>query len=986
MPALALEYPQLFDKKLKSNPGIRAAVDSSLTLVADVLQVSKLPFFPDYTDHGVPHLNGVLEITDKLIPAKAREIFTAEDAAVLIFSVLLHDLALHLSEAGFMSLLRAQNHHGSSQWTEIWGEFLSTAKHWDDHRLVEVFGADETGNPRALVRDPFDHYGNLTESDRKLIGEFIREHHAQMAYEFAVFGFPGAAQRIQFGSLDRDLKELAGIVAGSHGFPLRDCLQCLEEKEFNKVEYNNVHPIFLMGILRVADFLDLGIDRAPLIGFAYKEIKSSVSREQWRTNQKFRRISWGNPDPESIHIPAKPTDVESYLELKRWLGAIQSELDMAWAVFGEVYGALPRFSDIGLAIRRVRSNIADDPEKFARNASFVPRRVELGVAGPDLVKLFIEPLYGNHPEIGIRELIQNAVDAVWERWEFERTHPDLVRPSPQGKEGDVVVWLDDPDENGVARLTVTDNGIGMTDEVIADYFLKVGASFRRSIAWKREFESAASISDKPRFKSRVLRSGRFGIGVLAAFLLGDEIEVSTRHVTSQRGVRFSLRLSLGPAAVEAAPLQLNYAANLPVGTTITVKVSKAKRAKVEKGRRYTFVFGADIFANPFLWDWYCLGAPSVVRLQGRERKRLEQSSSVPPEESALPRGWHSLRSSDYRTVHALVHGAPDTHAPDLVCNGIRVHETRDPLSFWPNPLTVNWKADFFPPQGAFRLRVPDFSVFDPDGNLPLNLQRTGLTNTRLDFATEAFATQAKSALAKFVRFAPEQPEVTHEFLHALYNIFDFDQAIPAFFTNSGTALLTPTNLRLARVKGCLLVNLQLFEQGWQTHFQARYDAVAFARQGNHGSSSIYSLNELNRWIASARVITRSDENPTVAKPLRFRCREFSCDGLHVHRTANCAASLLDQDDLQYLKGRLSVAQNSRELGTADDFVAAELFLKDQPLSESAPPELSLGNYWEGIIRQPVIPFDPTERMTKLEHAYTALREYLTDFSDPTKEA
>jgi molecular chaperone HtpG len=122
----------------------------------------------------------------------------------------------------------------------------------------------------------------------------------------------------------------------------------------------------------------------------------------------------------------------------------------------------------------------------------------LGVAGADILKLFIEPFYGNYPEIGIRELIQNAVDAVRERLEFERTHPNLVRLSPSGEEGDVVVWLDDPDQNGVARLTVTDNGIGMTDDVIVNYFLRAGASFRRSLAWKKEFEYKAGVGERPR--------------------------------------------------------------------------------------------------------------------------------------------------------------------------------------------------------------------------------------------------------------------------------------------------------------------------------------------------------------------------------------------------------------------------------------------------------------------------------------------------------
>ena len=214
MATSVLEYPEFFDEKLKNNLKVRSAIDSSVALVGDILQLSKLPFFPDYTDHGVPHLNRVLEISDKLIGDRARQLFSAEDVAVLAFSILLHDLALHVSEAGFQSLLRGTN------WANAWLEFLSTAKHWDDRKLVQVFGADETGAPLALAKDPFDHYSNLTEGDRKLIGEFIRQHHPQLAYEFAIAGFPGHDGRmIPFGSFDQDLRELAGIIGAATDFP-----------------------------------------------------------------------------------------------------------------------------------------------------------------------------------------------------------------------------------------------------------------------------------------------------------------------------------------------------------------------------------------------------------------------------------------------------------------------------------------------------------------------------------------------------------------------------------------------------------------------------------------------------------------------------------------------------------------------------------------------------------------------------------------------
>jgi len=972
MTSSSLEYPEFFEHKLLGNKNLRARLDSSISVVSDVLQISKLPFFPDYTGHGAEHLGNLLGIAEKLIPDRARNFFTAEDTAVLIFSVLLHDLALHISEAGFLSLLKSTPPESKSKWEEKWSEFLAVARHWDDRKLVELFGADEGGAPRALVKNPLDHYDNLKETDRKLIGEFIRQHHAEFAYQFAILGFPGPnGQLIQFGDFDSEFKKLAGAVARSHGFPFRQCVQLLEEMQLNKLEHDDVHPVFLMGILRVADFLELGTDRAPLIAFAYKEFKSPVSQKEWRTNQAFRKISWGNPDPESIHIPAKPMDVWSFLELKRWLIAIQSELDTTWAVFGEVYGSHQKFSQFGLTIRRVRSNVIDDPGGFAKNSSFVPMRVEVGVASPDVLKLFIQPLYGEHPEYGIRELIQNAVDAVRERWEYLKKHQQFASQS-RTQEADVIVWLDDPDDNGVALLTVSDCGIGMTEETVINYFLKAGASFRRSIAWKREFESNTGETS---LKSRVLRSGRFGIGVFSAFLLADEIEVVTRHVTRDRGVRFSVRLDLLPPALEITPIQLNYESDLPIGTTVTVKVTKIK--KDPDG-----VTGTNILTGTDLWDWYCLESPSVLRLQGRNRKILNQFVTLPTEESQLPRGWHRLPSSDYRTVHMLVPGTKGIHANDLVCNGIKVKETSSGFLLQKDPAIVNWKRDLFPSQETFSLRVPNFSVFDPDGNLPLNLQRTGLTNLDLDFRTQAFAAQALAALAKFLHFAPQGPAVTDEFHRALMEVFEFEQAIPVFFTSLGTALLTTTNLRLAGVRNCLLVNIEALMAGWLSHIQDRYNAVAVARWGYQHSSPIYALNVWKRWIGSARLIMKSDEEPILGRPLRFRYKEFSVDRFHIRRTANCAPTLLTREDIEMLKERFPSGAENKEIKSSNNFIAAELFLKD-PLPQRAERELSIARYWEQIVREPVVPFIPNERETKLRNAYDDLSEYFADLSQPT---
>src|SRR5687767_1399035 len=105
---MTIQYPPFFEQKLAKNKVMRSAVDSTVALFDGWLRDSKLPFFSDYTDHGPEHLNRVMLTADALIASDAREKFTAEDAAVLILAILLHDSALHLSEAGFYSLIKGK--------------------------------------------------------------------------------------------------------------------------------------------------------------------------------------------------------------------------------------------------------------------------------------------------------------------------------------------------------------------------------------------------------------------------------------------------------------------------------------------------------------------------------------------------------------------------------------------------------------------------------------------------------------------------------------------------------------------------------------------------------------------------------------------------------------------------------------------------------------------------------------------------------------
>ena len=474
---MGIVLPPLVEERLASDKNLRAAVDGTVADFDAWLNDSKLPFFADYTDHGSKHLTQVLATGVGLMTKEARQHFTSGDAAVLVIATLLHDCALHLSEAGFWELVKGKAAawqipgFDTHPWPELWDDFLFSAKRWDDRKLNDVFGELRSGEMRSGVRDPFDHFSNLADSDRKLIGEFIRAHHPRMAHEFARFGVPGpSTEPIKVDKrLNTELTDIAGLIARSHGLPVRQCVDYLAGK-YHRREFQGVHAVYVMALLRVADYLQIQADRANPIAFRYRHIPSPLSRQEWKAHNAVSNITQTHDDPESLEIQAKPDDVRTLLRLKEWLAGIQIELDASWAVLGEIYGSHPDLRHLGLILRRVRSNL-DDVDAFAKTVEYVPRRIEFDVARAQLLKLLIRPLYGDQPSIGVRELIQNAVDAVRELWFLQERHKELRGAPLIEQRGDVEVWLDDPDESGFAWLAVSDRGVGMTEAVVRDYFL-----------------------------------------------------------------------------------------------------------------------------------------------------------------------------------------------------------------------------------------------------------------------------------------------------------------------------------------------------------------------------------------------------------------------------------------------------------------------------------------------------------------------------------
>lgn len=118
----------------------------------------------------------------------------------------------------------------------------------------------------------------------------------------------------------------------------------------------------------------------------------------------------------------------------------------------------------------------------------------------------------------LRELIQNAVDACRVRREL------AVKTSPALSYSPEIRIIIEPESK---TTTIKDNGVGMTEDIIRNYLLRIGSSYYQSPDFV-----AQGFSFQP--------FGRDGIGLISAFRCSDTILVRTRHVNDTKG--FSLEL------------------------------------------------------------------------------------------------------------------------------------------------------------------------------------------------------------------------------------------------------------------------------------------------------------------------------------------------------------------------------------------------------------------------------------------------------------
>lgn len=432
--------------------------------------------FESYTKHDWAHTINVLNYMYDLLdnPKKVTE----EDLMLIIYVALLHDIGMAWSDEQIKTLLPGINVEDKKKVSEIirikHGEFAKIKI----NNLIE----------KEDFKDIFKVYGDNSEIDKwnlvQIVGEICKSHTESVEY-------------------------------------------------IEKVFKDNPQAMFIACLLRLGDLLDIDVVRAtPVykathyiesnseIYFLFNEIvgdsekikicKYGANNKQCLKNKDFncgnccKRIELTVTYPIKIDYKAEAkisNMISEYVaDLKREMQDVKTLLDKANKEY-----SINLLLDITCKSNKIHSALHPqiDTQKIAIDYS----------AMKDI--LFEQEVYPSKL-YGIREIIQNSYDACKAFWE--------IRGDNSNWDPKIIIRYDS--ENNTLRIN--DNGIGMTERVVKEYFLSIGKSIYN-------FESKYLYEGCQ--KDHI---GHFGLGFFAAFMLSSEIEIHTQSYLSDKSIMIEL--------------------------------------------------------------------------------------------------------------------------------------------------------------------------------------------------------------------------------------------------------------------------------------------------------------------------------------------------------------------------------------------------------------------------------------------------------------
>lgn len=248
----------------------------------------------------------------------------------------------------------------------------------------------------------------------------------------------------------------------------------------------------------------------------------------------------------------------------------------------------------------------------------------IGVTTENIFPVIKKFLYSDH-EIFLREMVSNAVDAT------QKMKTLAEKGEFKGELGDLTVRVSLDEKN--KTLTISDNGIGMTEEEIDKYINQIAFSGVNDFLNKYKDNANAII-------------GHFGLGFYSSFMVSDKVEIVTKSFREgSKAVRWSC---------DGSPsFEIDDAEKEGRGTDIILHIADDCKEFLEKAR----IQG--------LLNKYCKFMPVPVafgkKTEWKDGKQVEtaEDNIINDVEPLWTKAPSTLKDEDYRKFYRELYPMQD---------------------------------------------------------------------------------------------------------------------------------------------------------------------------------------------------------------------------------------------------------------------------------------------------------------------------------------
>jgi TusA-related sulfurtransferase len=460
-------YKILLEKKSEFLPNIVSVFNYAEDLLPQVINV-----FSSYTQHDVDHsimiTNYMYDIIDDITKMNDLEI------TIMIYVALFHDIGMVVTDEEIIKIRQ------------------------DDPEIIEC--------KYSLVLEEL-------KDDKLALQECIRPIHGKRsAYHIANIDEHNKSWFVLPSSTNINFSEDVQKICRSHNESFQWLKSEIEQdKCIGTYSYN---AQFIASLLRLSDLLDIDENRTPM--HLYQLINPEGYGDlEWSQHfviantKKIYKIKTTNQ--KVIRFYGESTDPKIHRKLLKHIDYINQELQNA-------INLSDTFQDKKYVIL-FKSNIENKIQ--TKTFTFSDFRLDLDYNA--VTKLLMgEHIYGEK-QYGLRELVQNSIDACMlmsevaqerEDYKYEKYKPYIN-----------IIFNKDKGE-----LMITDNGVGMSLDILKKYFLNVGVSYYSSKEYKYKGYNYKPI-------------GNYGIGFLSCFMLSNNVIVESRRYDDQKKNKIELEIS-----------------------------------------------------------------------------------------------------------------------------------------------------------------------------------------------------------------------------------------------------------------------------------------------------------------------------------------------------------------------------------------------------------------------------------------------------------